>query len=151
MKLSSNLKALIAILLIFVAIFSIEPLYTDALYDQTLADVPRMQMKKRLYGFFEIFTQLGETTVPIMVMTVLFNVTHKMKALYVWIIFGFACYLNASILKSIYAEPRPFWVSPNIKPMKCRKDFGNPSGHAMTVSMFWITVYLQKYHEVGVR
>lgn len=72
-----------------------------------------------------------------------------MSALYIFAAFGFVCYLNSGVLKSIYAEPRPFWVSSEIRPERCRRDFGNPSGHAMTASFFWITLYLHQYYEVG--
>lgn len=102
-----------------------------------------------MQGFFEAITFLGEVHVPMAMLVVLFNLSHKMKVLYIWMAFGFICYLNSGILKSIYGEPRPFWLSPDIKPSKCRKDFGNPSGHAMTASFFWLTLYLHKYYEVG--
>ena len=52
-------------------------------------------------------------------------------------------------MKTLYHEPRPFWVSQDIKPEKCRAEFGNPSGHAMITSFFWVTVYLHYYFEVG--
>lgn len=41
-------------------------------------------------------------------------------------------------------------MSDDIKPAKCRRDFGNPSGHCMTSTFFWLTLYLHKYFEVGV-
>lgn len=68
--------------------------------------------------------------------------------MYVWASFGFICYIN-TIMKTLYHEPRPFWVSQDIKPEKCRAEFGNPSGHAMITSFFWVTVYLHYYFEVG--
>ena len=68
-------------------------------------------MKKRLFGFFEGITLLGEAYLPLFFLVIVFNVTHKISALYMWIAFGFICYLNTGILKSLYAEPRPFWVS----------------------------------------
>eukprot|EP00347_Sterkiella_histriomuscorum_P014189 403361826 len=74
-----------------------------------------------------------------------------MSALYLWTSFGMICYLNAAILKSLYHEPRPFWVSSDIKPQKCRTDFGNPSGHSMATSFFWVSLYLHYYFEVGQR
>jgi membrane-associated phospholipid phosphatase len=92
---------------------------------------------------------LGEVEISIVALVVIFNITNKMKALYIWAAFGFICFLNVGVFKHLYAQPRPFWVSENINPQKCRKDFGNPSGHCMTASFFWLTVYLHKYHEVG--
>jgi len=93
---------------------------------------------------------LGEAQVAIFLLIVVFNLTNKLKALYIWAAFGFVCYTNVG-MKSIYAEPRPFWLSDDIHPQKCRKDFGNPSGHCMTACFFWLTLYLHKYHEVGAK
>jgi len=94
---------------------------------------------------------MGEAEVAIVLLIVVFNLTNKLKALYIWGAFGLVCYFNVGILKQLYAEPRPFWVSEDIHPQKCRKDFGSPSGHSMTACFFWMTLYLHKYHEVGVK
>ena len=142
-------KIMLFAVLPILLIFCIEPLYRDSLYQKTLDEVPRMQLKKRLYGFFQTITFLGEAEICIIMLVFIFNLTNKLKALYIWAAFGFICYLNVGVLKNLYSQPRPFWVSENINPQKCRKDFGNPSGHSMTASFFWLTVYLHKYHEVG--
>ena len=108
-----------------------------------------MQKKKRLEGFFENISLVGEAFIPIAGLALIFNLCHKMSAVYIFAAFGFICYLNTSVMKVLYHEPRPFWVSPDIKPSVCRKDYGNPSGHVMTSSFFWLTLYLNYYHEVG--
>ena len=110
-----------------------------------------MQQKKRLYGFFEKITFLGEAYIPMLALVLIFNLTNKMSAVYIFAAFGLICYLNTAVFKVIYHEPRPFWVSSDIKPSKCRRDFGNPSGHVMTSAFFWITLYLHYYHEVGAK
>jgi hypothetical protein len=75
-----------------------------------------MQLKKRLYGFFKGITLLGEVEISIFVLVIIFNVTNKMKALYIWAAFGFVCFMNVGIFKHLYAQARPFWVSENINP-----------------------------------
>ena len=75
-----------------------------------------MQLKKRLYGFFKGITLLGEVEISIFVLVIIFNVTNKMKALYIWAAFGFVCFMNVGIFKHLYAQVRPFWVSENINP-----------------------------------
>jgi membrane-associated phospholipid phosphatase len=35
------------------------------------------------------------------------------------------------VLKSLYRNPRPYWVSKNVEAWSCNTDFGNPSGHSM--------------------
>ena len=39
-------------------------------------------------------------------------------------------------LKLAYSRPRPIWVDPELKPWYCSAEFGNPSGHASTVTWF---------------
>lgn len=44
-----------------------------------------------------------------------------------------------------YHDPRPFWVSEEIKAYKCGGAFGNPSGHSMNTMghliIFWLDYY----------
>jgi hypothetical protein len=56
-------------------------------------------MKKRLYGFFSTITRMGEAEVSIILLVAVFNLTNKLKALYIWMAFGFACFLNVGVLK----------------------------------------------------
>lgn len=58
-------------------------------------------------------SDLGDVFIPFIGLIAAFNLFHKMNALYLWTSFAFICYLN-SILKSVYAEPRPFWKSEDI-------------------------------------
>jgi membrane-associated phospholipid phosphatase len=79
---------------------------------------------------------------------VTFNIVPKVSASYIWVSLAFISYSNAT-LKSIYSEPRPFWTTSDIKPSQCRGAFGNPSGHCMGTSFFWVTLLLHKYYEIG--
>lgn len=45
-----------------------------------------------------------------------------------------------SLLKSMLHEARPFFVA-DIKPTKCWFEYGNPSGHALTSSSLYLTVW----------
>jgi hypothetical protein len=92
-------------------ILAVEPLYRDSLYQKTLDEVPRMQLKKRLYGFFKGITFMGEAEICIVMLVLIFNFTNKLKALYIWAAFGLICFLNVGVFKNLYAQPRPFWVS----------------------------------------
>jgi len=75
-----------------------------------------MQLKKRLYGFFKTITMMGEAEISIFFLVILFNFTNKLKALYIWASFGLICFINVGVLKQLYAEPRPFWLSQDISP-----------------------------------
>lgn len=55
-----------------------------------------------------------------------------------------------NVMKSIIVHPRPFWVDSEIYPLSCPKDFGAPSGHAITVGSVIIFFYfhLFKIHKI---
>jgi hypothetical protein len=99
-----------------IVVIAIEPLYRDSLYAKTLAEVPRMQSKKKLFGFFNGISMIGEAQVPLIGLLVVFNLINKIKALYLWAAFGLVCFINTGVLKTLYEEPRPFWVQDDITP-----------------------------------
>jgi len=45
-------------------------------------------------------------------------------------------------MKMAYAEPRPFWIDPNMKQaeISCSKEFGNPSGHSLLAASIGFAV-----------
>ena len=44
--------------------------------------------------------------------------------------------------KMAISHPRPFWIDPEIHAIECARDFGAPSGHAITVGGVIIYFYL---------
>jgi len=92
----------------------------------------------------ETMTTLGDVYLPLLSIILVFNFYSWCDSLYIWTTYGFIAYVNAQ-MKSVYADPRPFWASTAISPAGCRSDFGNPSGHTQTTAFFWITLYLQLY------
>ncbi len=89
-----------------------EPLYRTSLYQKTLKDVPKMQQKKSLQEFFMEISWLGIEP-PFLITLILFNLVSKINALYIWTAFSWALYM-CCILKEVYGEPRPYWVSTEI-------------------------------------
>ena len=47
-----------------------------------------------------------------------------------------------NLLKLIYNDPRPFWVSDKVSPFKCSVQYGNPSGHTMIGFMMLLMPWL---------
>ena len=69
---------------------------------------------------------------------IVFNLVPKPVALFFWT--GFSCVsMIFNIMKTVYAEPRPAWVSKEITADHCAGGFGNPSGH-MAMSTFIIGI-----------
>lgn len=57
-------------------------------------------------------------------------------------------YYILTVLKLLYKDGRPFWLSQEIMGYRCRFDFGGPSYHLYTLTTFWaynIIMYRMKY------
>jgi len=91
--------AVLALLLVI----ALERWYADSLFQKTLDEVPRMQERKRLQGFFQTITSMGEFKVYMLGLMVVFNTTHKLKALYIVAAFSLESYLNSGVFKQLYA------------------------------------------------
>jgi membrane-associated phospholipid phosphatase len=48
--------------------------------------------------------------------------------------------------KLAYANPRPYMLKSDIKPISCSKGFGNPSGHSSASSLIAIVLFLDYFH-----
>ena len=52
-------------------------------------------------------------------------------------------------LKSLYGEPRPYWLSDKISAVHCGTGFGNPSGHMLNNSFLWVSLYLHVFFDTA--
>ena len=97
-----------------------------------------------------MITKLGSNPFTFLFYIGSFNLMPKPAALYFWCAMSFVYYLM-SLLKSLYAAKRTYWVSDDINADSCVLSFGNPSGHLMCNVFFWLSLYLHLYSEVGVK
>ena len=109
-----------------------------------------MQELTKLKPFFRTVTNLGQLPFVALFYVCSFNLMPKPTALYFWCAMP-TVYFISNILKSLYAEDRPYWLTDDIMADSCSLGFGNPSGHMMNNVFFWVTLYLHAYHEVGVK
>ena len=54
--------------------------------------------------------------------------------------------LICNLVKYFNADPRPYLVNGNIKPVECTLSFGNPSGHSMASSIALVVIMLDVFH-----
>jgi hypothetical protein len=47
-------------------------------------------------------------------------------------------YYILTVLKLLYKDARPFWLSKEVLGFRCRFDFGAPSYHLYTLVTFWV-------------
>ena len=109
-----------------------------------------MQEITKLKGFFSTVSALGDFPFVLLFYIMTINFMPKPAALYLWCAMGSVYYIS-NILKSIYAQDRPFWISDEITSDVCLLGFGNPSGHMLNNVFFWLSIYLHAYNEVGVK
>jgi membrane-associated phospholipid phosphatase len=92
-----------------------------------------------LGGWLELpmffFTALGNENFFLLILPVLYWSVDTTMGLRVAFILITSDYLN-SILKMLFAAPRPFWVSAQVKPFLYENSFGIPSGHAQNSAAF---------------
>ena len=92
----------------------IELSYKESFYAFTLEMAPKMQKKRSLYSFFYTISEVGGIYITLFSLLLAFNLMSKLQALYVYCAVATASYL-CGIMKTLYAEPRPFWVSDDIQ------------------------------------
>ncbi len=81
------------------------------------------------------FTYLGNENFFFLVLPLLYWSVDAGLGLRVAFILATSNYLN-SIIKLLFAAPRPFWVSAQVEPLLHEDTFGIPSGHAQNAAAF---------------
>jgi membrane-associated phospholipid phosphatase len=93
-----------------------------------------------LGGWLELpmkfFTFLGNEAFYFLVLPFLYWGVDTSLGLKIALFLGASNYLN-SILKLLFAAPRPYWVSAQVKPLAHETSFGIPSGHAQNAAALW--------------
>jgi len=128
---------------IFVFIYIIlvivsEPMYRRVLFNASInVEINLQTLNPEIY---KIFTNYG--TLPIFFTTLgIFYLFYPLSITFSL----FSVIIHASywdnILKIVYGEARPYWISEDLKPA-LNMGFGNPSGHSMSS----IAVYLSIWH-----
>lgn len=96
-------------------------------------------------GFFKIFfiifcDILHPIAIGAILMVYYAFSPNKIKTLAFFLYFFLITYL-CSIIKMIYHNPRPYWVSPNVQALECYSEYGNPSGHSMMSVIFFVFLW----------
>ena len=84
----------------------------------------------------EFFTFLGQEDFVFLVLPLIYWSVDARLGLQVAFILVTSNYLN-SIVKILFAAPRPYWVSTGVEPFSVETTFGAPSGHAQNAAALW--------------
>jgi len=84
----------------------------------------------------QFFTFLGQENFFFLVLPLIYWSVDAQLGLRVALILVTSNYLN-SIIKLLFATPRPYWVSSRVEPHSIEHSFGTPSGHAQNAAALW--------------
>src|SRR5919109_4277968 len=79
------------------------------------------------------FTALGNENFFFLVLPLLYWSVDTGLGLRIALILATSNYLN-SIVKLLFAAPRPYWISTQVDPFSVESTFGIPSGHAQNAA-----------------
>ncbi len=121
-----------------VLLFSLEPLFREPLYEESIPKVIDIQnnWSPSLEILFRIITVLGQ---PVALYTVIVFSYNFCQEFLTFFLLTISCMIQYStqFLKLSYANPRPFFTSLEIKTFYCSGSFGNPSGHSICSTFFY--------------
>ena len=84
----------------------------------------------------KFFTLLGEADFFFLILPLIYWSVDARLGLRIAVILAVSIYLN-TILKLLFAGPRPYWVSAQVKAFLAENTFGIPSGHAQNAAALW--------------
>jgi membrane-associated phospholipid phosphatase len=127
-----------------IIIFATEPFYRKYLFDVSIPYIEALQgvdpAKNKLLLIPKFISSLGNTVAFMAIILVVYNIANIYKT-YVLLTTIFLSTMNIAILKMIYVSPRPYWVSEKILSLDCEAGWGNPSGHSIASTAFYLTLW----------
>ena len=138
----SNFKLNIIIIIISIILFIIEFFYRDPLFQYSLDFEKNWQENatKETITTFKIFTKIGGEylmAVPVIIVLWFFTLIKS----YVYLMGFIFCLQFHSMMKIWYGNKRPFWQDPSLYKGICDGGFGNPSGHSITTSFLYLSLF----------
>ena len=138
----NNFKLNIIIIIISIILFIIEFFYRDPLFKYSLDFEKNWQENatKETITTFKIFTKIGGEylmAVPVIIVLWFFTLIKS----YVYLMGFIFCLQFHSMMKIWYGNKRPFWQEPSLYKGICDGGFGNPSGHSITTSFLYLSLF----------
>jgi len=136
-----KIKILFGILL-FCAIVGIEYSYRIPLFNKSVELITELSLSRTdsAVNFFKFITFFGTAGILIPIYILIFNWYPLNKSFAYLMTYSLAAYLT-NVLKNIYNNPRPYWVSSNIIIVECSGGYGNPSGHAFSSASVYLALW----------
>ena len=133
----------ISILLFLILSFTSEFIYRDSLFSYSLELEEKLQniTPNGIIIFFKIITKVGgEYFIAFPVGFVLCFFSLIKSSIYIsGLLFVFQFH---SMMKIWYGNKRPFWIKGKLYKDICDGGFGNPSGHSITTTYIYLTLFI---------
>ena len=135
---TTKIILLICLIIYLIAIFGVEFAYRNVLYEKSVEYIETLEQEgfNKYFSFFWSIIYIGGIFSAGISTTL---IHYPINIFFCHFSYLFISIFTMAILKSIYADPRPYWdiylqrkkEYKNIpNPTECDAEFGNPSGHA---------------------
>lgn len=130
--------------LYIIIVMASEQFFRKPLFDASISFIEGLQgsdpHKNSLMHIAEFISHLGNSGAFLTIILIVYNFANIYKT-YVLLMALLLASMMISILKMIYMSPRPYWVSEKIIPFGCEGGWGNPSGHSLASTAFYISLW----------
>jgi membrane-associated phospholipid phosphatase len=134
----SKIRTLIIYFIIFILL---EYLLRKIFFEKSLTIITILQKNlSLLIPIEEGFSLFGSDKIFISLIFIFFNIFNIYKTFLLISIWSIGSFL-IGFLKMVYLQPRPYWLNKEITPYLCEGGWGNPSGHAINCTAFYLTVW----------
>jgi len=132
---------IIGVYVYFLLVFITERIYKEPLFNYSLTKIQEYQeyysdFTIRFYGYY---TNIGKFEGIFPLIVLIFNYFPLSVSYFLLLFYVISFYID-NILKLLYQDPRPYFINTNIIPYKTDSDYGNPSGHSLASTVFYLAL-----------
>ena len=126
----------------FILIIGIEQAYRKALFDKSVkaqVDIRKDYTKESIfYQFWKFMSLFGIAGVTFPIFSIIFLFFPLSSSFLTLQVLIYSIYIT-NLFKIIYRNGRPYWES-DILDLVCNSGYGNPSGHSVTSTAYYLTL-----------
>ena len=132
----------LVILSVILMILTVIEIFSKEIFDASVKFTIYIQSKNtpNFLKFMQLISFAGTARIYIPITILIFNFANVYKAFIISMIYSLTHFLTG-VLKMMIQDPRPYWISGDIKNDNCEMGYGNPSGHAMSSVAFYLTLW----------
>jgi hypothetical protein len=136
-------KTLSAVVLLFIV--PLETIISSSLDELEFPIIQSLQSigeYPAIDSFMQALTFLAQSEILLVLGPALYHIENPRRGVKIILISCFTIYLQC-LLELIYSEPRPFWISSDIRSFSCEQGFGHPSSLILHTTLIYYYAYFQ--------